>query len=185
MTVGHDPTLLAWCITAAYFGAAGLTFAAVRTGSDSRDRAFWLACTALLILLGFNKQLDLQGYITAAGRVLAKREGWFAERRLLQGAFILALCTVAAAVLASLAIWLRRSTASVKVAALGIVLLFAFILWRAASFHHMDVWVTHEIAGMRSGWWLELAGIIIIASSAFAFLRRNRRPANPIVAARG
>jgi len=185
MTLGHDPTLLAWCITAAYFGAAGLTFVAGRASTDRRDRAFWLACAALLILLGFNKHLDLQGYITTFGRSLAKQEGWFAERRLVQGAFVAALGIMAAAVLASLAVWLRRSSATVKVAASGIVLLLAFILWRAASFHHMDVWVTHEIAGMRSGWWLELAGSIIMASSAFVFLRRNRGFSDKIMEVRG
>jgi hypothetical protein len=177
VTVGHDPTLLAWCIAAAYFGAAALTFIAARDSTDRRDHIFWLASAALLILLGINKQLDLQGYLTTAGRSIAKQEGWFAERRLVQAAFIIALCIIAAAALASLAIWLRRSSATVKVAALGIVLLFTFILWRAASFHHMDIWVIREIAGMRSGWWLELAGIIVVALSAGGYLRRNRRVA--------
>lgn len=173
MTAGHDPTLLAWCITVAYFGAAGLAFVAARSSGDRRDRIFWWACAALLVLLGFNKQLDLQGYVTTAGRSLAKQEGWFAERRVVQAIFIVSLCVIAAAVLGALGIWLRRSPAAVKAAALGIVLLFTFVLWRAASFHHMDVWVTREIAGMRSGWWLELAGIMVIGLSALAFRRRN------------
>ena len=107
MTVGHDPTLLAWLITAAYFGAAALTVVAARSGDDRRDRIFWCACAGLLVLLGFNKQLDLQGYITTAGRTLSKQEGWFAERRLVQTAFVVSLCVVAAAVLAALGVWLR------------------------------------------------------------------------------
>ena len=170
----HDPSLLAWVITAAYFAAAVLTIVAARSSSDGRERIFWWTCTALLVLLGFNKQLDLQGYITSAGRALAKQEGWFPERRLVQAAFILALCILAAGMLASLVIWLRRSAGTVKIAALGIVLLFAFVLMRAASFHHMDVWVTRDLAGMRSGWWLELAGIIVIALSATGHLRGAR-----------
>jgi hypothetical protein len=180
MTPGHDPTLLAWCITVAYFGAGALTIGAARSTNDQRDRIFWWACAGLLVLLGFNKQLDLQGYVTTAGRSLAKQQGWFAERRLVQAAFIVILCAIAAAVLAALGIWLRRSSAAVKVAALGIVLLVAFIVWRAASFHHMDVWVTHEIAGMRSGWWLELAGILVLGLSAFVYLRRNRGAPAPL-----
>jgi hypothetical protein len=174
MMAGHDPTFLAWCVTIAYFGAAAMSFVAARSSGYTRDRMFWWACAALLVLLGLNKQLDLQGYVTIAGRSLAKREGWFTERRLVQAVFISTLCTIAAIVLAALGIWLRRSSAAVKVAALGIVLLFTFILWRAASFHHMDVWATREIAGMRTGWWLELAGIMVIGLSALSYLWRNR-----------
>jgi hypothetical protein len=168
----HDLSVLAWFITAAYFAAAFLAFRAARGSGDERDRLFWMGCAALLLLLGLNKQLDLQGYITTAGRSLARQEGWFEYRRLVQAAFIGTLCIGAAALLAILAAWLRRSVAAVKVAALGIVLMFTFILWRAASFHHMDVWVTRNVAGMRSGWWLELAGIGVIILSAIAYQPR-------------
>ena len=173
----HDLSVLAWFITAAYFAAAFLAFGAARGGGNERDRMFWMVCAALLLLLGLNKQLDLQGCITTAGRSLARQEGWFEYRRLVQAAFIVTLCVAAAATLAILGTWLRRSVAAVKVAALGIVLLFAFILWRAASFHHMDVWVTRDVAGMRSGWWLELAGIVAIGLSAIAYRSRPRTAA--------
>jgi len=176
MMLGHDPTLSAWLITGAYFVGAGLAVVAARSSNDPRDRVFWFGCAALLVLLGFNKELDLQAYITIAGRTLARQEGWFGQRRLVQEIFIVLLCTTTVAVLAFLAVWLRRSGRAVKTAALGIVLLFTFVLWRAASFHHMDIWVTRNIAGMRSGWWLELAGIIVIGLSAAAFRRRDRVP---------
>jgi len=174
MKFAHDPTLLAWFITCAYFVGAGLTMVAARGSANVTDRNFWIGCTALLVLLGFNKQLDLQGYITTIGRSLARQEGWYEQRRFVQTAFVSALSITAALSLALLARWLRRSTSAVKIAALGIVLLLAFVLWRAASFHHMDRWVTRSVAGMRSGWWLELTGIIVIALSAFASFRRNR-----------
>ena len=61
-----------------------------------------------------------------------------------------------------------------KTAAIGLVLLFAFIVMRAASFHHMDKWVTRNVAGMRSGWWLELLGITVTGLSAIAYARGNR-----------
>ena len=168
----HDLSVLAWFITVAYFAAAFLAFQTARGSGGGRDRLFWMGCAALLLLLGVNKQLDLQGYVTSAGRSLARQEGWFEYRRFVQAAFIVTLCVAAAATLAILAAWLRHSVAAAKVAALGIVLLFAFILWRAASFHHMDVWVTRNIAGMRSGWWLELAGIAVITLSAIAYRPR-------------
>ena len=171
--LAHDLSLLGWLITAAYFAAAFLTLRAARGSGDERDRMFWIGCSALLLLLGLNKQLDLQGYLTTAGRSLARQEGWFEYRRLVQAAFIVTLCIAAATTLAVLAAWLRRSATAVKVAALGIVLLFTFILWRAASFHHMDVWVTRDVAGMRSGWWLELAGVVTIGLSAIVYRSRS------------
>jgi hypothetical protein len=166
--------LLGWLITVAYFAAAALTLIAARRTNEGRERMFWVGCTALLVLLGFNKQLDLQGYITTGGRSLAQHGGWYEQRRLVQGMFLLALCVAAASATTILALWLRRSAAEIRIAAAGIILLFSFVLWRAASFHHMDVWVTRNVAGMRSGWWLETAGIIIIGLSAVLSFRRNR-----------
>lgn len=174
MSFAHDSGPLAWFVTAAYFVGAGLTLLAARASARPTDRTFWLACVAILVLLGLNKQLDFQGYITTVGRSLAHSEGWYEQRRLVQTAFVTVLSVAAAISLGLLAIWLRRSTAAVKVAAIGILLLITFILWRAASFHHMDVWVTRNIGGMRSGWWLELGGIIVIGMGAVASLRRNR-----------
>jgi hypothetical protein len=164
--LAHDPTVLAWLITASYFGAAVLGLLAARASPIERDRIFWVGCAVFLLLLGFNKQLDLQGLVTTVGRSLAREGGWFDQRRLVQAAFIVALGVAAGAILVTLAVWLRRSAMTVKIAALGIVLLFAFVVMRAASFHHMDILVTRNVAGMRSGWWLELAGIVMIGVSA-------------------
>jgi TRAP-type uncharacterized transport system fused permease subunit len=165
----HDPTPVAWIIVAAYFVGAIVCFLAGRFSVQRRDRMFWLGTGLFLVLLGLNKQLDLQSLLTEAGRSLAQREGVYDARRLIQGIFILALAAGAILGVATLSGWLRRSAASVKVAAFGIVLLVAFILMRAASFHHMDGWVTHRVAGMRSGWWLELAGIAVIGLSAMRY----------------
>jgi hypothetical protein len=172
--LANDPTVLAWFITAAYFGGSVLSLLAARAGVGERDRVFWLGCAALLLILGFNKQLDLQGFVTTAGRSLAREGGWFEQRRLVQAGFIVLLCTAAAALTAALAVWLRRSAGSIKIAALGIVLLVAFVAMRAASFHHMDIWVTRSVAGMRSGWWLELAGIAAIGIPAMVYRSRPR-----------
>ena len=62
----------------------------------------------------------------------------------------------------------RPGTRPARTAAGGIALLFIFILLRAASFHHIDDWVTVDVRGLRSGWWLELVGIVVIAISALA-----------------
>lgn len=165
----HDQSPFAWVVVLAYLAAAMTSLWAVRSTKIDRDRRFWAGTAVLLILLGLNKQLDLQTLLTEAGRWMARQEGWYGYRRLVQAAFILLLAAAAFLSLAALSAWLRRSAASVKIAASGIVILFGFILLRAASFHHMDLWVARNAGAMRGGWWLELAGILIIAGSALIY----------------
>lgn len=170
----HDRAPLAWLIVAAYFVGAAAAFWASKSGSR-KDRRFWLGTAILLVILGFNKELDLQSLLTTEGRDIARHGGWYEQRRLVQGIFLLLLGIGGVIAALSLVRWLRRSAFEVKMAAVGIVILFTFILIRAGSFHHIDNWVTINVAGLRSGWWLELAGIIVIALSAFAYRSRRKR----------
>lgn len=90
----------------------------------------------------------------------------------MQMAFLLALAAIAFAIVIALLRSLRHSSYSVKMAAIGIAVLFTFVIMRAASFHHLDQWVTVSLAGLRSGWWLEIAGIGTIAFAAIAYRMR-------------
>lgn len=161
----HDQGPLAWFVVAGYLIAALLAFRAAAP-AIGRERGFWRATAIVMILLGINKQLDLQSDLTDVARAAAHSEGWYSLRRDVQGAFLLlmALATVGAATF--LWRWLRFVPMAAKVAAMGVVILLAFIFVRAASFHHIDDWVTIHVAGMRSGWWLELLGIAVIGCSA-------------------
>jgi glucan phosphoethanolaminetransferase (alkaline phosphatase superfamily) len=170
----NDRTAFAWVVVVFYFvGAAAALWAA--NSADSRERRFWLATGILLILLGLNKELDLQNLLTQSVRAAVRELGLYEQRRLMQGAFLL-LLTVAGLVAAFvLGVWLRRSSKPAKAAAAGLVLLFAFVVMRAASFHHIDHWVTIDVAGLRSGWWLEIAGIAVIGISALTRGRTRLR----------
>jgi hypothetical protein len=168
----HDQGRLAWIVVAGYAVGALFAFAAAGRG-DGRERSFWIGSAIALILLGINKQLDLQTDLTTLARAAALSEGWYGERRDAQGAFILLIALAAAGCGLVLWMWLRDTATSVKAAAAGLVVLFAFIFIRAASFHHIDYWVTVSVAGLRSGWWLELLGIAIIGAAAAVY--RNSR----------
>jgi hypothetical protein len=171
----HDRAPLAWLIVAGYFIAAAAAFWASRS-ARKRDRRFWMGTALVLAFLGLNKELDLQTLLTVEGRSFAHYAGWYEQRRLVQGIFLLVMAVVGVVAIAALIRWLRRSPVQVRTAAVGIVLLFTFVLVRAGSFHHLDDWVTLNVAGMRGGWWLELAGTAVIGLSALAYrMRRKQR----------
>lgn len=170
----HDRSAVAWVIVAAYFLGAMAAWLASRAGRR-RERWFWTGAALLLVMLGFNKELDFQSHLTNWGRSFARHLGFFDYRREIQGIFLLVLGGLAVLATVTLLAWLRRASAPVKTAALGVGVLMAFIIIRAASFHHIDHWVTVDIAGMRTGWWLELAGIAVIGISALAYGRRRTK----------
>ena len=163
-----DPTPVGW-ITAVAYLAASLACAMV-WAADRRARrhgrpgspAFWMTVAVLLLFLGINKQLDLQTLLNDYGRRKAKADGWYGNRRFYQTIFITA---VAAAGMFAIGVfsWLARSQWKRNLIALiGTVFLFVFVLIRASSIHHVDVFLQWKIAGAKWNWVLELGGITMV-----------------------
>jgi hypothetical protein len=175
-----DPTFVGWFTVAAYFAAA-LTCWRVRAGSPDadtnvrrRERVFWTVLTAALLFLCMNKQLDLQTALTESMRIVAKRQGWYDDRFAYQRAFIMAM---AAGALVGTWLCLRltaRLAASVRIAGVGLVLIGAFVLIRAASFHHVDELLGQTVLMLKSNWVLELTGIGVVLAGAWQRLRQIR-----------
>jgi hypothetical protein len=168
-----DPTVVGWVTVAAYFAAAVCCAVASRSlrgsgdsGRRRRERAIWGCLSAALFLLGINKQLDLQSAFTELGRILAKSEGWYKDRQVYQGLFILALGLAAFAVVCVLAYLARKLSAWTKLAVTGSVLIIAYVVIRAASFHHFDVFIQSRIFSIKMNWILELGGIAVVLWSA-------------------
>jgi hypothetical protein len=161
----HDEGMLPWVIVAVYGLGALLAFAASGKATR-RERSFWLGTAIALLCLGINKQLDLQTDLTQVARAAARARGWYGFRREAQGLFLLLLVAASTAFATIFVFWLRKTTASVKVAAVGLLILATFIFARAALFHHLDYWVAIDIRELGNGWWLELAGIAVICAAA-------------------
>jgi hypothetical protein len=167
-----DPTVMGWVTVVAYFTALVLCVLCAARESEGRQRRFWQIMAVLMLLLGINKQLDLQTWFTQTGRDLAMSQGWYGQRRIVQVAFISALA------LGGLVsqIWLYRALrdlgSEVRWAALGLVFLTVFVIIRATSFHHVDVLLHITLGEMRINWILELGGIGCIAAAAAARLKR-------------
>lgn len=145
-----DPTLWGWLIVAAYGAAAALAWRAWRLERRAMDAAgtpqeralrrpiVWLGVCAVLLALGINKQLDLQTYITELGRRLALAQGWYERRRMVQAAFVAAVGVGGVAAGVAMLRWLGPARRRYLPVAIGLAMLLAFIVVRAASFHHID-----------------------------------------------
>ena len=128
----------------------------------------------MLTALGVNKQLDLQTLLTQIGREQAMLHHWYDQRRIFQRDFILVMIGVAA-VLVPFFWWrTRRKTAGLRIAFAGLVVLTVFVIVRAASFHHMDVFLRSSWVGIRMNVMLELGGIGIVAMGAYVAIASAR-----------
>lgn len=174
-----DPTLIGWLTVLAYFVAGYLCYRAVRQARTTRPPnprlvLAWMALTALMLLLGLNKQLDLQSYFTELGRDAAKAQGWYAERHDVQRAFIYSI-VAAGTLAATIGIWwLRREFRQLSLAILGAVFIMVFVFVRASSMHRVDGLLHTVHYGVRMNWVLELGGIACVSLAAHRFAGSNR-----------
>jgi hypothetical protein len=180
-----DPTIIGWITVAAYLLASVISFHAANRAQLSGvrwriDCHFWFLMGLLLLVLGINKQLDLQSLFTELARADAKSGGWYEQRREYQRLFIAGVAGITTVGAALLMVWSRRLWRSQQVALLGTCFLLAFIVIRAASFHHVDHFLSQVVLGARWNSILELLGIGLIGSSGLIYVstvrgKRRRR----------
>lgn len=145
--------------------------------SRARERTFWVMATLLLALLAVNKQLDLQVFVTGTGRCIARAEGWYEDRRLLQVEATLVLAVLGLAVILG-AIWLLRGTLSRNlIPVIGLILVLTFVMMRVVSFHHLDAFLRTEFLSIRLHRIVEgLALLVVIWGAVRVLLRPAPRP---------
>lgn len=179
----NDPQPWAWAITAAHFIACWLCILAGRRhwgGGDSRLSQFWFLLAGAMLLLGMNKQLDLQTLLTMWGRQAARQGGWYAQRRTFQAAFVVVCAAAGLTGIAASFYFLRGRFRECGLAYLGIVFLLTFVVMRAASFHHVDVFLYHlPIIGNWMNAGLEFGGSMLVGLGALFSSRRGPSRANP------
>ena len=171
-----DPTFVGWLTVVLYFVTAWSCLRSARRlsgpmaglGEARRERAFWSVLALLFLALGINKQLDLQSLLTEVGRMLARDEGWYESRGQVQLVFILAVGALGVAAAAAGIYAVRRATLGARIAAGGAALVMAFVVIRAASFHHVDRFIDSRWVGLRANWVVELGGIAIVLGGAIA-----------------
>lgn len=171
-----DPTPMGWITVAAYAVAAVLAWrnvgAARRSGVQT---SFWFALVLLLVVLGINKQLDLQGWFGQTGRDMALAQGWYQQRRTVQGAFIAALCVGAVAVVVGARRYWGALWHEYRAAFVGVCLLLVFIIIRAATFHHVDLLFRIDVGATTLGRALEIVGVVVVAAACASWHAMHRR----------
>lgn len=174
-----DPTFLGWLTTLSYLAAALLCYRAARRVRGTvpgalRMRGAWIALALLMLALGVNKQLDLQSWFSYVGKEMALEQGWYRQRAQFQRLFIAAV-VIGSAISGSVAAYfLRRELRQLWLTVLGALFIVAFVLIRASSFHHVDLFLKDGPGGVRMNWILELGGIACVAIGALRFRGRAR-----------
>jgi Na+-transporting NADH:ubiquinone oxidoreductase subunit NqrB len=171
-----DAGALSWIIVALYAAAAVLcwrsgrvaaTNPAVQSSGDARR--LWLLLLGAMLLLGFNKQLDLQTIVQRAGKNLIEVQGWYEHRRSIKIAVASILAIGAGSIVLALLLSTRKAWRTSMLGLLGIVLLAGFFVLRAAAFQRMDEVVRFPLAVFDFSWVLEVAGIACIAIAAWRY----------------
>jgi hypothetical protein len=176
-----DPTIVGWFTVFAYLVASVLCLrvglkAAQETPWPRRTVATWCSLAALLLFLCINKQLDLQSLFTQIVRDHSLAHGWHSVRRYYQIRFMagLALISVIAALLLMISA-IRAQSLWTRIACLGTILLLAWLLLRASSFHEIDKRLALKFWTMNFNWIAELVPIAMISLAAWQTRRRRTR----------
>lgn len=173
--IGHwspgigDPSLMGWLTVIFYAVGAWQCYRLAARHSrplPDRERKLWWILALGLLALGINKQLDLQSALTEIGRIVAVHQGWFDRRYEVQRQFVYGVAAFAGLTAMAGAYFSRRAPRATTCAFVGGVLLLAFVVMRAASFHHFDDFIGSRFLGLRMNWIMEIGGIWIIIGSA-------------------
>lgn len=175
-----DPTPVGWFTAFAYLATAWVCSRVARRtptflAEARRERLVWRALTVTMAVLGVNKQLDLQSAVTEMGRLVLRGSGLYDARRGLQELFIAAVAVTALLASAVLLVLARSTSRQARTAIFGTMLVFAFVVIRAASFHDIDTLLGVEWLGLRINWIAELSGIFITLGAALSRFSRLRR----------
>jgi hypothetical protein len=174
-----DPTVMGWVTVVAYAAAAWQCVALGRgkVGSmPAQERRVWWWLAVIMMLLGVNKQLDVQTAFTELGRIVARTQGWYERRAHVQRRFIELVLAGALGTVVVALIVVRKMPRATQLAIVGLALLAAFVFIRASSFHKVDLILGARWLGMKANWIFELGGIGLILLGTR--LRRGA-PADP------
>ena len=174
---------MGWIITLAYFvlilSIIKLLFNLSVSNEYDRRRftGFWIIILLIYSFFGLNKQLDLQTFLTAAGRCMSRLEGWYEERRAFQLNVIMAGLAATAISMLGFLIYFRTIIGRSLLALMGVTCSMVFVVLRAASIHHVDQLFRIEFFNLKAHAIVEMTGIVLVFLNVIIMswsLRRQR-----------
>lgn len=182
-----DPTFMGWLITAAYLITSVLCgICAWHTDRISpinrygHHRLFWSGLAVIMLIMGMNKQLDLQCLFIAVVKKMALAQGWYSQRGIFQICFVAFVAVFGLILLIWLGWKLKRLWRQYGLALFGILLLITFVAIRAAPVHHVarnPSW--RSVMGPINSA-LELTGIGLVGISALMGIIRGKKQTTKI-----
>ncbi len=168
-----DPNVGAILVTGLYFLVSVSCFMVARR-FRARGKVpipatrFWLMVSFLLFCLGVNKQADFQSLLTLLGRDFVRRIGWYEDRRTLQFLFIVVLVVFSVLSVSLIVRWVSRCRWSwhYGLATVGLGIQAAFVVMRAASFHHVDTLLGMRLGELKLNLVFESIGLSVILLAA-------------------
>lgn len=158
-----DPTILGWTTVVIYLVVAiRCVFKAIASRSLGGNYHYWLILSLFFLMLGINKQLDLQSWLTQTLKDISIEHGWYAQRRGLQIAFVVTIGFGMLLATFSLRLFLVNIWHRHKLLWVGMIMLCGFVLIRAASFHHVDIAIGSSVLGIKLNVILEVSALLII-----------------------
>jgi hypothetical protein len=159
-----DPTLLGWSTTAAYLVAAALCW---RAAAHARVRSarlgrWWAGFALATLLLGINKELDLQALLFVLGKSFVHAQGWYGQRRAVQALFVGVMLLSAGGLLAWMLYRARALLRQLIWPFAGLALIGAY-----AGLHVVSVHLWRVSSGSSLAFVIELTGIALVAWGAW------------------
>jgi hypothetical protein len=173
-----DPTLLGWTTTILYLLAAyfshqvwkGMALRPSRSSRPSNDRRGWALTSAVMFVLGLNKQLDLQTTLQEVGiRLVVFLELYEYHRKVQVAVFLTAALVALGVGIATLPI-LLKAPPRLRIALLGVGIVASYIVLKAALIQKISARL-----GNSAIEWIEPAGVSLCLIAALS-MRRVGQP---------
>jgi len=118
-----------------------------------------------LLLLGINKQLDLQMLLADLGRTYARSHAWYTRRKPIQIQAISISLAVCLGMVEIILFKLRQQLKGTWLVLFGLTILTLYFGLRMVSLHQVDKYVMLSYRGMTLGSLVEIGGILCISTS--------------------
>lgn len=158
-----DPTLLGWLTVLISIVAVARC---IQKSKESKhfggNYQFWLYLAVFLLLLGINKQLDLQVWFAQTLQNRARTYGWHGY---MQSLFAVGFSILAVGILLAMLrfrLYLASSWRNYKIAWAGIFLLLMLVLIQISSTKDADILINQQIFGFSIG--LSVSSVIEISA---------------------